>query len=429
VALWFAFRSAPPAPPDPDPARLEPTVARRLAEARRAVLDEPRSAARWGRLGMVQDVHGLLPEAAACYREAGRLDPRDFRWPYFLSFCADDPREQAEALERACRLRPEYVPALVRLGLRRLALGETAAARSAFDAALARESGHGHALHGRALVACAEEDWARARELLERAARAHPERGEVHAKLARVYARLGLEEPARQAAARAQAARGDAPLSDPARDELQAEGATADHLVAQALALVQAGSPEPALARLRAALAAQPGHRAGRRLLASLLARRGEAEEADRLFRELEAADPRDPATRFEHGWLLLREKRWAEAVATLEAGAGAEPPHVELLNALAWLRATLPDPALRSGARAVELAERMSRADAAAAAHWRTGTLAAAYAEAGRFKEAARVLRGAIGKAEAAGDAAWVKDAVRRLQLYEQGRTAYEWP
>jgi len=429
-AWWLAGRSVgvPPEVPNPDASRLELLVAQRLAEARRGVEAEPRSAARWGRLGMTCDVHGLLPEAAACYREAEGLDPRDFRWPYFLSFCVEDAREQTEALERAAARRPGYVPALVRAGMGRLALGETDAARASFAAALARESENGHALQGLALVACAKEDWARARDLLERVARAHPGRGEVQARLARVYAVLGLEEAAGRAAARAQAARGDAPLSDPARDEVQAEGATADHLVAQARTLFEAGSPEPALARLRSALAARPGHRTGRRMLASLLARRGDLEEADRLFREAVAADPGDAATRFEQGWLLLRQKRWAEAVAALEAGAGAEPPHLELLNALAWLRATLPEGALRSGARAVELAERMSRADAAAA-HWRTGTLAAAYAEAGRYPEAVRTLRGAIEKAEAAGDAAWITEASRRLRLYEQGRTVYEWP
>ena len=48
-----------------------------LAQARAAVQESPRSAAAWGRLGMVLAAHDFRAEANACLAQAERLDPLD----------------------------------------------------------------------------------------------------------------------------------------------------------------------------------------------------------------------------------------------------------------------------------------------------------------------------------------------------------------
>jgi cytochrome c-type biogenesis protein CcmH/NrfG len=62
-------------------------------------------------------------------------------------------------------------------------------------------------------------------------------------------------------------------------------------------------------------------------------------------------------------------------------------PAKLESLNNLAWILATSTDPALRNGARSVELAQRALRISGDHPVLLQT--LAAAYAESGRFAEA----------------------------------------
>jgi Flp pilus assembly protein TadD len=85
----------------------------------------------------------------------------------------------------------------------------------------------------------------------------------------------------------------------------------------------------------------------------------------------------------------LLHERRdFREAAAQYRQALSLKPDSLEALNNLAWLLATCPDAHIRDGARAVQLAER-----ACELTHYRrtvpASTLAAAYAEAGRFDDA----------------------------------------
>jgi arylsulfatase A-like enzyme len=95
-----------------------------------------------------------------------------------------------------------------------------------------------------------------------------------------------------------------------------------------------------------------------------------------------------------------LREAtRYAELVDTLGDGADACPESVSLHNDLAWALATLPDPALRDGPRAVRNAQTaldlLGQRDPSV-----LDTLAAAHAETGNFGEANRVIEEAISQA-----------------------------
>ena len=89
------------------------------------------------------------------------------------------------------------------------------------------------------------------------------------------------------------------------------------------------------------------------------------------------------------------------------------------LLNRLAWLLATSPEDSVRDGARAVDLAERAvsitGRQDIMS-----LETLSAAYAEVGRFEDALRTGREALGLAERQRHEATAAAIAHRLQLFE---------
>ena len=84
----------------------------------------------------------------------------------------------------------------------------------------------------------------------------------------------------------------------------------------------------------------------------------------------------------------LLANGQVAEAIAGYTEVLRSEPDLPIALNNLAWLRAAHSQAQFRDGAEAVRLAERACRLTAYQQPML-IGTLAAAYAEAGRFEEA----------------------------------------
>ncbi|MBW1684428.1 MAG: hypothetical protein JRS35_05125 [Deltaproteobacteria bacterium] len=119
-------------------------------------------------------------------------------------------------------------------------------------------------------------------------------------------------------------------------------------------------------------------------------------------------------------GIALLERGEVAAAVAHWRESARLKPRFLVVTNNLAWLLATTPDPGQRDPAGAIELAERalrLTRDDAAV-----IDTLAAAYASAGRFAEAAQAAQRAHSLASQAGEAALAAEIGRRLALYRRG-------
>jgi arylsulfatase A-like enzyme/Flp pilus assembly protein TadD len=118
----------------------------------------------------------------------------------------------------------------------------------------------------------------------------------------------------------------------------------------------------------------------------------------------------------------LEERGRFREAVAVLEEAVTLLPEHAELALRLAWLLATCPDATVRDGEEAVRLAEPLCREPPhPSAAH--LDTLAAAYARAGRFEEAAHTARLAVELAASQGQTELAEAIRARLTLYEAGQ------
>jgi 2-methylcitrate dehydratase PrpD len=96
------------------------------------------------------------------------------------------------------------------------------------------------------------------------------------------------------------------------------------------------------------------------------------------------------------------------------------------LTNALAWCLATCPDADLRDGAEAVRLAEAACSATEQKVAEL-LDTLAAAYAEAGRFEDAVKAARQAIKLAEERQQQVDITGFKDRLSLYEAKKPYHE--
>ncbi len=118
------------------------------------------------------------------------------------------------------------------------------------------------------------------------------------------------------------------------------------------------------------------------------------------------------------------REKNYEAAIGDLQASLKLNEKNEQACNALAWLRATAPDPAARNGPESVRLAQRAialtTKSDYAV-----FDTLAAAYAEANDYARAVDTEKRALNAGKEIKNATkaqkFEKDAAGRLQLFEQ--------
>ena len=114
------------------------------------------------------------------------------------------------------------------------------------------------------------------------------------------------------------------------------------------------------------------------------------------------------------------------EAVAQYREALRLNPNLAGVLNNLAWVLAANPDDGLRNGAEAVRLAERACELTHYGAPFF-IGTLAAAYAEAGRFPEAVATAKEAEQLAAAAGLKDLAERNRQRLELYRANQPYHE--
>jgi tetratricopeptide (TPR) repeat protein len=136
--------------------------------------------------------------------------------------------------------------------------------------------------------------------------------------------------------------------------------------------------------------------------------------------------EPEDSETHNNFGNTLLRMGRAEEALVHYNSAVDKKPESINALNNLAWLLATSPEARIRNGPRAAELAERADRL-AAGNNPVVIATLAAAYAEAGRFAEATTTAERALGLATVSGNRA-LADAIQgQIDLYQSGSPSRE--
>jgi tetratricopeptide (TPR) repeat protein len=148
------------------------------------------------------------------------------------------------------------------------------------------------------------------------------------------------------------------------------------------------------------------------------------------LFQVLRSeASPIDPAfseaqTKIAHN--LCQQGDFARAVASYRLTLQTHPDLPDLLNNLGWLLATCPDARIRDGAQAVKHA-----GHACELTHYgvtpMVGTLAAAYAEAGRFDEAIPTAEKACMMASESGDQDLLKRNQELLELYRAHQPYHE--
>jgi tetratricopeptide (TPR) repeat protein len=190
-------------------------------------------------------------------------------------------------------------------------------------------------------------------------------------------------------------------------------------------ALLRQARLDEAIAEFETVLRRQPHHAMAHNNLGNAFFERGRMEDALGHYRQALQYRPDLAEAANNAGSVLLRGGQIDAAIEHYQKALALRPQFPEAaddLRNVAWILATHPDGSVRDGARAVHLAGEVDRRfgsrDALAAA-----TLAAAYAEAGRFGEAIATAKRALRLATARNDTELAGELRSQLGSYEAGR------
>jgi tetratricopeptide (TPR) repeat protein len=371
AAGYLIWRPHGPVVPAIATAGMDHEVVAAIADARAGVEARPKSAAAWGRFGMILFAQDMYSDCLAVFAQAERLDPADARWPYFqgLALMFIEPARGIVLLERAARLAPDSLTTKLRLAEEELKLERTDEADALFRELLLDQPSNPRALLGRGLILSRGGRWQESLEPL-RAAAAHPTaRRAARAGLAEAYSRLGdpkaAEEERRIAAElppdlkwpddylaqarqyrtgleprvldalemgeQGQVDEGLALSTEVVRDHPDSDEA---HLT-RAKLLIRAGRPEEAEGELRQALKLNSDLVGGHFLLGAVLAQRGDFAGGERGFLRAVALKPAHGLAHQNLGTCRLRLGKRSEALTSFREAVRCRPDlpvaHLEL--------------------------------------------------------------------------------------------------
>ena len=194
-----------------------------------------------------------------------------------------------------------------------------------------------------------------------------------------------------------------------------------------ARALDQRGQVDGAMAHLERSLELNPDQAEAHNNLANVLWHRGRLRDAAAEYEKALALHPDYAAAHFNLGEVFREMGEPREAIAHYRRALEIRPDFAAALDSLAWVLATSPDASVRDGIQAVALAARAEQISGGKNPGF-VATLAAAYAEVGRFPDAVATAEHALRLATAQGRAALAERVRTQVALYQTG-APYRYP
>lgn len=186
------------------------------------------------------------------------------------------------------------------------------------------------------------------------------------------------------------------------------------------------GRHEEAVAQFQAALRLNPNEVVAQQELGSVLLKLNKPREALPYCQAAAKVITNDAHLIFSIAYAFQAMHQPEKAIENYQRALRLNPDLVEALNGLAWIYATSPRAEIRNGPEAIRLAlhacelTQRRKPDP-------LDTLAAAYAESGRFTDAQKVIEGIKTNSATTNNPAVLEMAKQRLILYESGRPMRE--
>jgi tetratricopeptide (TPR) repeat protein len=355
--------------------------AQAVAQYRRALELEPDYSEAHGNLGVALFDKGEKEQAIAQYRKALELEPQNAEAHGNLGVALFDKGEREEAIAqylKALEINPLYVKAEYNLGNALATEGHIEEAMAHFRKALEIKPRYAYAHFGLGNALCAKEQWEEA--------------------IVQYSAALEIKH-----------------------DFVEARNSLGK-------ALLRKGDFDAAMACFQkdTALGANPLTRWSR--LASDLLQKGDVEESIACYHQAIRIDPGSGDSYANLGLAFFEKGEIKEAIDSWQQALKIKPNQPSVQNNLAWLLATTPNASLRNGAKAVALAAQADQLNGGGnpiVLH----TLAAAYAEAGRYGDATATARRALELAVAQKNEDLTAKLPKEIKLYDSGRPMRDVP
>ena len=347
-------------PPVPDLTSAPPALVERISIADNAATSRRDPVAGLIELSRLYHANGYLDAASITYEALAELRPEAARWPHLHATIRAGYGQAAAAIalwQRTIELAPDYLPARLRYADLLLKDNQTAAAETAYLAALEIDSNNPYALLGLARIDFEAENWNDARRRLEKVV------GQTNYTLGydlivTLYERLGLD-------ARAEAIRGQSRASgayrdpeDPWLDEILPDSYDPFMLALEAGTKARRGNPVAAIQLLEQAIAVAPTDLSAHFQLANLHREQRNIDQARDYYRRCTQLDPE-----FADGWAQLSDlhaktSNPSAAIRVLEAGLEACPdsPGLHLMKARRQRAVGEYGPALTSYRKSISL-------------------------------------------------------------------------
>jgi protein O-mannosyl-transferase len=358
---------------------------------------------------------GQTNAAVAHFQTAVALDPGLCASYYNLGNAWLEMKRPADAVpqyQKAIEIFPHFAKAFNNLGIALMQLGRTNEAAASFRKAIDAENNPDFpdAHNNLANVLVTQKQPAEAMIHYRKAIEINPDFAEAHCGLADQLAIQGsLEEAVAEYQKTVQ---------------LKTNYLTAHYNLGVVLARL--GRLEEAAAHFRMAIQLNPRYANAHGNLANVLVGQGNLLEAVEEYQRTIDLEPRSAQARYKLGLALQAQRDFRAAIAAYQQALELDPAHLQARLSLSWLLATSPDDAVRHGSQAVELAEQVRTI---ARTEWPQllDTLAAAYAETGRFPEAIQTAERGLRLPAITNDQALAESLAARLKLYEAGQAFHE--
>ncbi|MGA2180625.1 MAG: tetratricopeptide repeat protein [Verrucomicrobiota bacterium] len=367
----------------------------------------------YNNLGILLKNQGRIEEAMELYHKSIQINPNNSEALYNLgiALAAKDRFDEAiESFRQALRINPNYADALNNLGATLAAKGRFDEAIENYQKAIQINPNFYDALYNLGVALAARGRFDEAIENYRQAIRINPNNSEALYNLGNALAARGRFDEA----------------IENYRQAIRINPNNSEALNNLGNALAARGRFDEAIENYRQAIRINPNNSDALDNLGIALAAKGRFDEAIGNYRQAIQVNSNRTETFFHLGMTLGQLGRTREAVAQYREALRLNPNLAGALNNLAWVLAANPDDELRHGAEAVRLAER-----ACELTHYGEplfiGTLAAAYAEAGRFPEAVTTAEKAEQLATTAGLTAVAAKNRQLLELYRAGKPYHE--
>jgi tetratricopeptide (TPR) repeat protein len=282
-------------------------------------------------------------------------------------------KEALQAFEHSIAIQPNFPESQFNCGTVLMQLGSINEAVPHFQQALRCSASYDLALHSLGNAYFKLGDLQQAQDLLARAVKLDTDDAEIHHDLGTILLHMGR-------------------FPEAIHQLTIAVGLQPGHLEAQrnlGVALAQSGNIAEAAKHLHVAVELAPSDPEIRFNLGLSLLDLDRNTDAETELLAGEKLSPKDPRFPYRLAIACQRERKFADSIANYRKSISLAPEFAEGMNDLAWLLATCPDDRLRAGPEAVALAQKAcsltGRKNPAMLA-----TESAAFAEVGRFKDAA---------------------------------------